>query len=107
MLPDDIKNDGPLVQNTQIWNRSKSCGDFLVRGSSFKNIRRYGTIFRSKRGFVEDNTIEDCPAAEIELSWVKNAVLRNNRVRHASGKFIPTTLKASHSEDVIHQTEKL
>ncbi len=47
------------------------------------------------------------PAAEIELSWVKNAVLRNNRVRHASGKFIPTTLKASHSEDVIHQTEKL
>jgi len=54
-LPADLKLNGPLVQVTQIWNRSKSCGDFMVRDSEFTNIRRYGTVFRSKRGVVENN----------------------------------------------------
>jgi len=55
-LPSDLRFKGPLQQVTQIWNRSKSCGDFMVRGSEFINIRRYGTVFRSKRGVVENNT---------------------------------------------------
>lgn len=55
-LPLSIRTTGPLVEQTQIWNRSKSCGDFMVRGCEFTNIRRYGTVFRSKRGVVENNT---------------------------------------------------
>ncbi len=54
-LPDDIRFKGPLQQATQIWNRSKSCGDFIIRRSSFLNIRRYGSVFRAKRGVVENN----------------------------------------------------
>ena len=171
-LPKGIKNDGKLVENTQIWNRSKSCGDFLVRGCSFKNIRRYGTVFRSKRGIVENNsyegisargivfingtawpnglyaseiiirnnsikdscfdhpsgpaaisflfngykkgattigprnvliegnTIEDCPAPGIELNWVKDAVVRNNRVQRTSGKNVPARIKVINSVKV-------
>ncbi|NQU43607.1 right-handed parallel beta-helix repeat-containing protein [bacterium] len=53
-LPDGIRVDGPLVDVTQIWNRSKSCGDFVVRNCKFTNIRRYGTVFRAKRGIVEN-----------------------------------------------------
>ncbi len=178
VLPEDIKNDGHLVENTQIWNRSKSCGDFFVRGSSFKNIRRYGTVFRSKRGVVENNTyegissrgivfvngtpwpnglyaseiivrnnkivdscfdhpsgpaaisflfngykrgattigprniliegnsIEGCPSPEIELSWTKNAVVRNNHNKLASGSVRPAILASRNSKEVVH-TKKI
>lgn len=171
-LPTNLKIDGPLVKVTQIWNRSKSCGDFMVRNSKFTNIRRYGTVFRSKRGVVENttytgvstrsivfingtqwpnglyaseiivrnntisdsgfdhpsmpaviaflfngyrrgattigprniliegNTIENTPSPEIELSWVKNAVLRNNRIKLASGKIVPAKYKASNSAGI-------
>jgi hypothetical protein len=54
-LPDGMRCEGPVQQATQIWNRSKSCGDFMVRNSRFTNIRRYGTVFRSRRGVVENN----------------------------------------------------
>lgn len=57
-LPDGLRFEGPVQQATQIWNRSKSCGDFMVRNSRFTNIRRYGTVFRSKRGVVENNRYE-------------------------------------------------
>lgn len=54
-LPDGIRCEGPMQQSTQIWNRSKSCGDFMVRDSRFENVRRYGTVFRARRGVVENN----------------------------------------------------
>lgn len=47
--------DGDFQRRTQIWNRSKSCGDFVVRHNTIHNIRRYGTVFRARRGVVEDN----------------------------------------------------
>lgn len=172
-LPRAIKNDGPLVENTQIWNRSKSCGDFVVHGSHFKNIRRYGTVFRSKRGVVENNTyegisargivfingtawpnglyaseiivrnnrivdscfdhpsgpaaisflfnghkrvattigprnlliegntIEGCPSPEIDLSWVKNARVRNNLRKLANGRLGSANLADRDSEQVV------
>ena len=48
--------DGDFQRRTQIWNRSKSCGDFVVRHNTIRNIRRFGTVFRARRGVVEDNT---------------------------------------------------
>lgn len=46
---------GELQRCTQIWNRSKSCGDFVIRNNAIRNIRRYGTVFRARRGVVENN----------------------------------------------------
>jgi hypothetical protein len=172
-VSEDIRFKGPVQQATQIWNRSKSCGDFMVRGCEFTNIRRYGTVFRSKRGVVENNsyrgisaraivfingtawpnglyaseiivrnnsitdscfdhpsgpaaisfvfngyrraagcigprniliegnTIEDCPSPEIFLSWVRDAVVRDNVVR-SGGDTAPASLEAKNSEEILH-----
>lgn len=54
-VPQEIITEGKLIERTQIWNRSKSCGNFAIRGSEFLEIRRYGTVFRSKGGVVENN----------------------------------------------------
>ncbi len=48
--------NGDFQHRTQIWNRSKSCGDFVIRHNTIRNIRRYGTVFRARRGVVENNT---------------------------------------------------
>lgn len=72
-LPDGIRCEGPVQQATQIWNRSKSCGDFMVRNSRFTNIRRYGTVFRSRRGVVENNHYESISSRAVvfrnEAEW--------------------------------------
>ncbi len=39
----------------QIWNRSTSNGDFVIRGNTFENIRRYANVFRAARGAIWDN----------------------------------------------------
>jgi len=88
-LPGDLRFKGPVQQATQIWNRSKSCGDFMVRGSEFINIRRYGTVFRSKRGVVENNNYRGISALAVifrnEPDWpnglyASEIIVRNNTI---------------------------
>ena len=88
-LPGDLRFKGPIQQATQIWNRSKSCGDFMVRKCEFTNIRRYGTVFRSKRGVVEDNTYRGISSRAIlftnETKWpnglyASEIIIRNNNI---------------------------
>lgn len=172
-LPDGIRYEGTLPQMTQIWNRSKSCGDFMVRSCRFTNIRRYGTVFRSKRGVVEkneyagissravsfrneaewpnglyaseiivrsntirdtgfdnpgmqpavaflfsgykcaasgigprnilieDNTFESGSRPEIQLTWTRDVMIRNNRVRTADGGWAPASFQARHCELIL------
>jgi hypothetical protein len=64
-LPTGMRINGHLIEVVQIWNRSKSCGDFALRNSEFINIRRYGTVFRSKGGLVEDNRYVGCSSHAI------------------------------------------
>lgn len=59
-LPAGIQIEGPLVNITQIWNRSKSCGDFVLRNSEFIEVRRYGAVFRSQGGLIENNRFVGC-----------------------------------------------
>ena len=47
-----------LLDDDQIWNRSKSGGDFMIRRCRFSNIRRFGVVFRSAGGVVEDCVFE-------------------------------------------------
>jgi hypothetical protein len=88
-LPRDLRFEGPVQQATQIWNRSKSCGDFMVRKCEFINIRRYGTVFRSKRGVVEENAYRGISARAIvftnETEWPNGLysseiIVRNNTI---------------------------
>ncbi len=55
-IPDDLVIEGDIRDVDQIWNRSRSSGDFVIRNNRFENIRRYGTVFRAWRGVIENNT---------------------------------------------------
>lgn len=175
-LPEGIRCEGPMQQATQIWNRSKSCGDFMIRNSRFANIRRYGTVFRSRGGVLEKNhyvgissravvfrneaewpnglyaseiiirgnTIEDtgfdhpdpqpamaflfsgykCGAhtigprnilvennsfknrmrPEIQLTWSRNVLLRNNHFMRPDGVQVPAQFQARNSEEIRHES---
>ena len=55
-LPEKTGSD-PLT-NDQVWNRSKTCGDFMIRHCRLTNVRRFGAVFRALGGVVENNHIE-------------------------------------------------
>ncbi len=88
-LPQGLRFQGPVQEATQIWNRSKSCGDFVVRDCKFTNIRRYGTVFRSKRGVVENNRFRGNSARAVvfynEADWpnglyASEIIIRDNHI---------------------------
>ncbi|MBL8991914.1 MAG: right-handed parallel beta-helix repeat-containing protein [Spirochaetia bacterium] len=59
-----ITKTGPdKSEDDQIWNRSKSCGDFTIRHSTIKNIRRFGAVFRAQGGVIEDSHFEGCSSS--------------------------------------------
>lgn len=49
--PDPIKND-------QVFNRTLLNQGFALRGNTFRNVRRYGSIIRASYGVIEGNTYE-------------------------------------------------
>ena len=61
----DLVIDGELQYVDQLWNRSLSCGDFVIRNSRFCGIRRYGNVFRAATGVIENNIYESCSSAAI------------------------------------------
>ncbi len=65
LLINPLRTGVSIVEDDQIWNRSKSCGDFVVRNNTFENIRRYGTVFRAKGGIVENNTYQGTSSSAI------------------------------------------
>ncbi len=81
-----------LQDRTQIWNRSKSCGEFAIRNSQFTNIRRYGCVFRSKRGIIENTSFDGCSSNAIkfhnETQWpnglyASEIIIRNNFIKNS------------------------
>jgi hypothetical protein len=80
-------NSSKLQDRTQIWNRSKSCGEFVIRNSKFTNIRRYGSVFRAKGGLIENNVYKSASSMAInfrnETAWpnglyASEIIIRNN-----------------------------
>jgi hypothetical protein len=57
-VPRRLSFGASLLDDDQIWNRSKSGGDFMIRRCRFSNIRRFGVVFRSAGGVVEDCVFE-------------------------------------------------
>jgi hypothetical protein len=91
-LPLPEKTGPDPVMTDQVWNRSKSCGDFMIRNCRLTNVRRYGAVFRALGGVVENNHIEAASSCGIlslnEPQWpngpmssdilIQNNTLRNN-----------------------------
>ncbi len=87
---DAVTNFGQVQDRTQIWNRSKSCGEFVIRNSRFTNIRRFGSVFRAKRGLIESNHYTSVSRHAInfrnETQWpnglyASEIIIRNNVIR--------------------------
>lgn len=88
-LPEGMTFDGALTNVTQVWNRSKSCGDFMIRNGRMINNRRYATVFRSRRGIVENMQYRGASARSIAFInepqfpnglYASEIILRNNRI---------------------------
>jgi len=88
-VPDGLRIDRSILDTTQLWNLSKSCGDFMIRNNHLENIRRYGTVFRAQRGVIEDNSYVGTSASAI-LSfnetqypnglYASDIIIRKNRI---------------------------
>lgn len=106
-----------LQDKTQIWNRSKSCGEFVIRNSEFTDIRRYGNVFRAKRGILENNLYRGTSSSAIkclnETAWpnglyASDIIVRNNVIdkcgfdanTHAAISFVFTRHKGGKVEDM-------
>ncbi len=92
-VPENVITEGHLLNRTQIWNRSKSCGDFMVRNSQFHDIRRYGFVFRSKGGVAQDNHFSGTSSRAIcfinGTQWpnglyASEIIIRNNHIEDSS-----------------------
>lgn len=86
---DKAANQGKLQDRTQIWNRSKSCGEFVIRHSKFTNNRRYGSVFRSRRGLIENSIYKSSSSRAInfrnETAWpnglyASEIIIKNNLI---------------------------
>lgn len=98
-VPAALSIGGKMVDEDQIWNRSKSCGDFVVRNNRFLGIRRYGTVFRAKTGVVENNLFNGTSASAIIFLnetqypnglYPSDIIIRNNEIRDCAFDTIPT-----------------
>lgn len=88
-VPADLVIDGELQYVDQLWNRSLSCGDFVIRNSRFCGIRRYGNVFRAATGVIENNIYESCSSAAIAFVnetqypnglYCSDITIRNNKI---------------------------
>jgi hypothetical protein len=88
-LPENLVTVGAIQNVDQIWNRSASCGDFVIRNSKFIGIRRYGNVFRAKNGVIENNIYHGCSSAAIVFInetqypnglYCSNIIVRNNKI---------------------------
>ena len=91
-LPEGMIFTGNLVDRTQVWNRSKSTGDFMIRHGEMLNIRRYGTVFRSQRGIVENMEYSGASSRSIIFvngtQWpnglyASEIIVRNNLIQNS------------------------
>lgn len=98
-VPAGLSIGGKMVDEDQIWNRSKSCGDFVVRNNRLLGIRRYGTVFRAKTGVVENNFFNGTSASAIIFLnetqypnglYPSDIIIRNNEIRDCAFDTIPT-----------------
>jgi hypothetical protein len=72
-----------------ITNADRNCNGFVIRNTTYENIRPRGILVKGSDGLIEGNTIRNCSAGGIvlapEFNWqesddVRNVIVRNNTV---------------------------
>jgi hypothetical protein len=97
-IPRKLSFSNSLQDDDQIWNRSTSNGDFVIRNSRFSNIRRFGAVFRAARGLIENCHFEGTSSAAILFLnetqypnglYCSEIVIRNNTIVDCSFELRP------------------
>jgi hypothetical protein len=57
----------PDLKVTQVYNLSRSCGNFVFRGSAFVRGRRTGILAKSGPGLIENNRFEELGGGGVEI----------------------------------------
>jgi len=88
-IPRELSYGKSLQDDDQIWNRSTSNGDFMVRKSRFTNIRRFGVVFRAATGVVEDSVFDATSSSAVLFFnetqypnglYCSDIIIRNNTI---------------------------
>lgn len=89
-LPDGMNFTGDLVDITQVWNRSKSCGDFMIRNGKMTNNRRYALVQRARCGIIENMEFRGASSRSINFVnepaypnglYPSEIIVRNNGIQ--------------------------
>jgi hypothetical protein len=89
-LPEGMNFTGELVDITQVWNRSKSCGDFMIRNGKMTNNRRYAIVQRARRGIIENMEVRGASSRSIHFAnetafpnglYPSEIIVRNNVIQ--------------------------
>ncbi|MGZ0654108.1 right-handed parallel beta-helix repeat-containing protein [Coraliomargarita sp. W4R72] len=88
-IPREMAYGKSLQDDDQIWNRSTSNGNFMIRNSRYTNIRRFGTVFRAATGVVEDCVFDGTSSSAILFFnetqypnglYCSDIIIRNNTI---------------------------
>jgi hypothetical protein len=88
-IPREMAYGKSLQDDDQIWNRSTSNGNFMIRNSRFTNIRRFGVVFRAAAGVVEDCVFDGTSSSAILFFnetqypnglYCSDVIIRNNTI---------------------------
>jgi hypothetical protein len=92
-IPRELAFGTSLQDDDQIWNRSTSSGNFMIRNSSFTNVRRFGVVFRAKTGVVENNVFDGTSSSAVLFFnetqypnglYCSDIIIRNNTINDAA-----------------------
>jgi parallel beta-helix repeat protein len=59
--------DNPELKTTQVYNLSRSCGNFAFRNNEFVRGRRTGILVKSGPGLIENNRFEELGGGGVEI----------------------------------------
>ncbi len=59
--------DNPELKTTQVYNLSRSCGNFAFRNNEFVRGRRTGILAKSGPGLIENNRFEELGGGGVEI----------------------------------------
>jgi len=100
-VPAELNIGKSLTESDQIWNRSVSCGGFVVRNSRLLGVRRFGVVFRADSGVIENNLFRGVSAAPVIFLnetqypnglYANEIIIRNNEMRDCAFDTMPAAV---------------
>ena len=86
-------SDSNPLKNDQVFGQTRINNGFAIRGNTFSNIRRFGSVIRACHGVIENNTYESVSSVAINIrnepdTWrnglfSSDILIANNTIRNS------------------------